>query len=357
MRLFKPVQILKAVPKLDYFRFHKACFILSIVLTLVSVVSLATRGLNYGVDFAGGILIEARMPGKVDLAGTRAKLNALNLGDIALQEFGGERDLLIRVERQAGGEEAELKAIQSIRATLGDGVDYRRVEFVGPKVGAELVRAGIWAVTLSLLGIMGYMAVRFGWRAGLSGVIAILHDCLTTVGLFSVSGMQFDLNVLAAVVTIAGFSINDTVVIDDRIRENGRKYKRMDFRELINLSVNQTMARTIMTNGLVLLATLPLVLVGGPVLFGFSVAMLWGVIVGTYSTVYVASPLEWYLSLRGRPHAKPEADQAAPGAGSPSAGVARSVADAAAAVLGKPAQKKPAPPKPASTKTAPAKSG
>jgi preprotein translocase subunit SecF len=336
MRLFKPVQILKAVPKLDYFRFHKACFVLSIVLCAVSVGSLATRGLNYGVDFAGGILIEARMSAKVDLAATRAKLNALNLGDVALQEFGGERDLLIRVERQAGGEEAELKAIQSIRGALGEGVDYRRVEFVGPKVGAELVQAGVMAVALSLLGIMGYMAVRFGWRAGLSGVIAILHDCLTTVGLFSVTGMQFDLNVLAAVVTIAGFSINDTVVIDDRIRENGRKYKQMDFRALINLSVNQTMARTIMTNGLVLLATLPLVLFGGSVLFGFSAAMLWGVIVGTYSTIYVASPLEWYLSQRGRPRGHAAAPQPAAPQAAPPAAPAQSSGDAVAAALGKP---------------------
>ncbi|MGQ0674718.1 MAG: protein translocase subunit SecF [Rhodospirillales bacterium] len=342
MRFFKPVQILKAVPKLDYFRFHKACFVLSIVLCAVSVVSLATRGLNYGVDFAGGILIEARMPTKVDLAATRAKLNALNLGDIALQEFGGDRDLLVRVERQAGGEQAELKAIQSIRAALGEGVDYRRVEFVGPKVGAELVRAGILAVTLSLLGIMGYMALRFGWRAGLSGVVAILHDCLTTVGLFSVSGLQFDLNVLAAVVTIAGFSINDTVVIDDRIRENGRKYKQMDFRALINLSVNQTMARTIMTNGLVLLATLPLVLFGGPVLFGFSVAMLWGVVVGTYSTIYVASPLEWYLSLRGRSHGQAAPAQASAAAGSAPAAPKQATDAMLATALGKPKYTMPA---------------
>lgn len=302
--MFKPIQLLKAVPKLDYFRFHKLCFALSVALCVISVVSIATRGLNYGVDFAGGILIEARMPGKVDLGDIRGKLNALNLGDVALQEFGGN-DLLIRVERQMD-EAAEQKALEAVRATLGQGVDYRRTEFVGPKVGAELVRAGILAVTLSLLGIMGYMAFRFGWRAGLSGVIAILHDCLTTVGLFSVTGVQFDLNVLAAVVTIAGFSINDTVVIDDRIRENLRKFKRMDFRDLINLSVNQTMARTIMTNGLVLLAVLPLLLFGGPVLFGFSFAMLWGVIVGTYSTIYVAAPLEWYLSARGQGHAGAE---------------------------------------------------
>jgi preprotein translocase subunit SecF len=306
--MFKPIRLITKVPKLDYFRFHKLCFALSIVLCLVSVVSLVTSGLNYGVDFAGGILIEVRTPTTPDLARMRAEMAALNLGDIALQDFGASNDVLIRIERQAGGEEAEMAAVAKVREALGRmlgaGVEYRRVEVVGPKVGAELVRDGILAVSLSLLGIMGYMAFRFGWRAGAAGVIAIFHDCLTTVGLFSVTGMQFDLNVLAAVVTIAGFSINDTVVIDDRIRENSRKYKRMDFRELINLSVNQTMARTVVTNGLVFLATFALVLFGGPVLFGFSFAMLWGVIAGTYSTIYVAAPLEWYLSNRGKAHAK-----------------------------------------------------
>lgn len=301
--MFTGIRLLRAVPKLDYFRFHKLCFALSLFLCLASVVSLATKGLNFGVDFAGGILIEARQTtGTVDLASLRSKLAALNLGDVALQEFGTPNDLLIRVERQ-GSEQAEMVALQQIRDALGPTFEYRRVEVVGPKVGDELVRDGILAVTLSLAGIMGYMALRFGWRAGLSGVIAILHDCLTTVGLFSVLGLQFDLNVLASVVTIAGFSINDTVVIDDRIRENMRKYKQMDFRDLINRSVNETMARTVMTNGLVLLATLALLLFGGPVLFGFSFALLWGVIAGTYSTIYVAAPLEWYLAKRGRAHA------------------------------------------------------
>jgi preprotein translocase subunit SecF len=298
--MFRPVQLLKAVPKLDYFRFHKFCFALSIALCAISVASLIVRGLNYGVDFAGGILIEVRTEKPADLAELRARLGVLNLGDVSLQEFGARNELLIRVERQAGGEAAEMAAVQSIRSTLGSGVEYRRVEVVGPKVGGELIIDGILAVTLSLAGIMAYMAFRFGWRAGLAGVIAILHDCLTTVGLFSVTGMQFDLNIVAAVVTIAGFSINDTVVIDDRIRENMRKYKRMDFRDLINLSVNETMARTIMTNGLVFLAVVAIVLFGGPVLAGFAIAMLWGVILGTYSTIYVASPLEWYLAQRGK---------------------------------------------------------
>lgn len=308
-----PVRLLKTVPKLDYFRFHKLCFALSIVLTLGSVVSIAARGLNYGVDFAGGILMEARKSSPVDLAEVRSKLNALNLGDVVLQEFGGPNDILIRVERQQEGEAAEQEAVKKIRETLGAEYRFERVEVVGPKVGRELIEGGVLAVVLSLVGIMGYMAFRFGWRAGLSGVIAILHDCLTTVGLFSILGLQFDLNIIAAVVTIAGFSINDTVVIDDRIRENMRKYKAMDFRALINRSVNETMARTVMTNGLVLLAVIALLVFGGPVLFGFSFAMLWGVIIGTYSTIYVAAPLEWYLAARGRAHQHQETASGAAG--------------------------------------------
>ncbi len=299
--MFRPVRLLDKVPSFDFFRWHKACFALSIILCIVSVVSLATRGLNYGVDFAGGILIEAKTPGLANIAELRTKLNSLNLGDVSLTSFGAPDVVLIRVQQASDTTEAkEMAAVEQVRAALGPGVDYRRVEVVGPRVGAELVTQGTLAVALSLVGIMIYMAIRYGWRAGLTGVIAILHDCLTTVGLFSVTGMQFDLNVVAAVVAIAGFSINDTVVIDDRIRENLRKYKRMDFRVLINQSVNETMARTIMTNGLVLLSVLALVIFGGPVLFGFSAAMLWGVVLGTYSTIYVAAPLEWYISGRGR---------------------------------------------------------
>jgi len=304
--MFRPIRLLKAVPKLDYFRFHKFCFALSIFLCVGSIVSIAVKGMNLGVDFAGGILIEARKATPVDLADVRTKLNALNLGDVLLQEFGGPNTILIRVGRQDGGEAAEMAAVQRIRETMGREFTYERVEVVGPKVGRELIEGGILAVACSLLGIMVYMAFRFGWRAGLSGVIAILHDCLTTVGLFSLFGVQFDLNIIAAVVTIAGFSINDTVVIDDRIRENMRKYKAMDFRDLINRSVNETMARTVMTNGLVFLAVAALLLFGGPVLFGFSVAMLWGVIAGTYSTIYVAAPLEWYLAARGKTAPRPD---------------------------------------------------
>lgn len=304
----RPLRLLSKVPSVDYFRFHKLCFALSAVLCLVSVLSLAVKGLNYGVDFSGGILIEVRTKAPADLATMRGRINELNLGDAALQEFGSPNDVLVRVQRQAAGEAAEMAAVQAIRKALGEDLDYRRVEVVGPKVGAELIRDGVLAVVLSLLGIMAYMAFRFGWRAGLAGVIAIVHDCLTTVGMFSLFGIQFDLTIVAAVVTIAGFSINDTVVIDDRIRENMRKYKTMPFRDLINRSVNQTMARTVMTNGLVFLAVIALFVFGGPVLFGFGLAMLWGVVAGTYSTIYVAAPLEWYLAARGRAHEGDDAE-------------------------------------------------
>lgn len=288
--------LFKAVHNFDYFRFHKICFAVSIVLSLGTAVSLATRGLNFGVDFAGGVLIEVRTPVAADLADMRAKLNDLNLGDVALQEFGSPTDILIRVQRQGASEQEDLAAVKRIQASLGEQVDYRRIEVVGPKVGGELIRDGIWAVLLSLGGIMAYMAFRFGWKAGFTGIVALIHDCWTTVGLYSVTGLQFDLTSVAVIVTIAGFSINDTVVIDDRIRENLRKYKSMDFRDLINRSINETMARTIMTNGLLFLAVLALVIFGGQVLLNFSIAMLWGVIIGTYSTIYVAAPLEWYMS-------------------------------------------------------------
>ncbi len=288
--------LFKAVHNFDYFRYHKLCFALSILLCIGTAVSLATRGLNYGVDFAGGILMEVRTPGPADLADMRAKLNDLNLGDVALQEFGSPNDILIRVQRQGSSEQQEMAAVKQVQSVLGDRIEYRRIEVVGPKVGSELIRDAIWAVLLSIGGIMAYMAFRFGWRAGFTGIAALIHDCWTTLGLYSVTGLQFDLTSVAVIVTIAGFSINDTVVIDDRIRENLRKYKTMDFRDLINRSINETMARTIMTNGLLFLAVLALVIFGGQVLQNFSIAMLWGVVAGTYSTIYVAAPMEWYMS-------------------------------------------------------------
>ncbi len=305
-------RLLKTIPNWDYFRFHKLCFIMSIVLCVATGVSLLTRGLNYGVDFAGGILMEVRTPGPANLADMRSKLNDLDLGDVAGQEFGSPNDILIRVQRQGATEEEEVAATKRIQEVLGPEVDYRRIEVVGPKVGGELIIDGILAVVLSLGGIMAYMALRFGWKAGFTGVVALVHDCWTTFGLYSITGLQFDLTSIAVIVTIAGFSINDTVVIDDRIRENLRKYKSMDFRDLINRSVNETMPRTIMTNGLLGLAVLALVLLGGQVLQNFSIALLWGVVIGTYSTIWVAAPLEWYMSKKSHAHNKAVAESIGP---------------------------------------------
>jgi len=278
------MRLLRIVPddtKFDFMRFRRISFPMSALLSIMAMVLYFTHGLNFGIDFVGGTLMEVQQKaGPADLAKMRSTLSGLGLGEVQLQQFGTPSDVLIRVAQQPGGDAAQQAAVDKVKGALGSDVEYRRVEVVGPKVGDELVRDGILAVTLSLAGIMGYMAFRFGWRAGLSGVIAILHDCLTTVGLFSVLGLQFDLNVLASVVTIAGFSINDTVVIDDRIRENMRKYKKMSLWDLIDLSINETLSRTVLTAGTVFIAVLALYLFGTSVIHGFAFAMLFGVVIG-----------------------------------------------------------------------------
>ena len=255
-------------------------------------------GLNYGVDFRGGIMVEIRAPQAIEMSAMRSTLNRLNLGEAEIQQFGQPTDAIIRVESQEGDEKAQLRAVQAIRGALGNQVEYRRVEFVGPKVGAELVEKGIIATVLTILGIAIYVWFRFEWQFGVAAVVSILHDVMAVIGLFAITGMVFDLTSLAAVLTVAGYSINDTVVIFDRVRENLRKYKQMGLIDLINLSVNETLSRTILTTATTLLAVSCLALFGGPVIRGFSLAMLFGLIVGTYSTVYIAAPLVIYTGLK-----------------------------------------------------------
>lgn len=291
------VSIIPKGTKIDFLRLRHFTIIGSGALCVLSLVLYFLVGLNYGVDFRGGIMIEIRTPQAADISALRTKLGGLNLGEVELQEFGQPTDVLIRIARQVGDEKEQLKAVETVRKSLGDGVDYRRVEFVGPKVGAELVRAGIISIVLSLVSIMIYIWFRFEWQFGVAGVTALAHDVVMTVGLFAVTGLEFNLTSLAAVLTIAGFSINDTVVIFDRVRENLRKYKAMDLVQLINVSVNETLSRTILTSLTVFIAVLSLFLFGGPVIEGFSLAMLFGVFVGCYSTVYIASPLVIYFGL------------------------------------------------------------
>jgi len=292
----RPLIVIRRTPKIDFMAWHKIGFAFSLLLTVASIGLFVTVGLNYGIDFVGGTLIEVRSAsGPANLADMRSKLDALHLGEPSLQGFGPSTDVLIRLPRQPGGDAVQEKAVQLVRQTLGSEVEYRRVEVVGPSVGSELIRAGVIATILALLAIAIYIAFRFEWQFGVGGMVSTLHDVLTTVGLFALLQLEFNLTTLAAILTIAGYSVNDTVVIYDRVRESLRKYPRMPFRDLINLALNETLSRTILTVSTVALAVLALLFLGGPVLRGFSIAMLWGVVIGTYSSLFIAAPILFYV--------------------------------------------------------------
>ena len=272
-------------------------FIFSAVLITSSVGLFLTKGLNYGIDFQGGILMEVRTDKAADISAMRTTLGNLGLGEVALQEFGQPTDVLIRVQRQEGGEGAQQAAVEKVKAALGLSVDYRRTEFVGPKVSEELFWDGVMAVSLAILAILVYIWFRFEWQFGLGAIVALTHDVLSTIGIFALLGLEFNLSTVAAVLTIAGYSINDTVVVYDRVRENLRKYKKKDFGELLNESINQTLSRTVMTSVTTLLALLALYFLGGTVIKDFSFAMIWGVIIGTYSSICLAVPMLMYLNV------------------------------------------------------------
>lgn len=291
-------RILPDTPKFEFMRWRLIFFAFSALLMLGSLGYYFALGLNYGIDFKGGVLIEVRTKAPADLGAMRAALGDLGLGEVALQEFGEPTDVLIRVQKQEGGEEAQQRAIEKLRAALGDGVDYRRVEFVGPKVGGELIVAGVTAVLLAIAAMLIYIWFRFEWQFGIGAVLALTHDVVATIGIFSVFQFEFNLSTVAAILTIAGYSINDTVVVYDRVRENLRKYKRMTLEELFNRSVNETLSRTIRTSVTTLLALFALYFFGGEVIAGFSFAMIFGVLIGTYSSICLAVPLILYMNLR-----------------------------------------------------------
>ena len=298
--------------RIPFVRYQYWAYALSGALVLLTLVLLPTRGLNFGIDFRGGILIEVGMPGEAaDLAAMRSTLGGLGLGEVALQEFGRPSDILIRVERQEGGEEAQRAAVDLVKSALaerfGSDISYRRVEFVGPKVSSDLLWNGIQAMVYSLLAILAYVWFRFEWQFAIGAILALIHDAVTTLGLFALFGLEFNLTTVAAILTIIGYSINDTVVIYDRVRENLRRFKTMPLPELIDRSINDTLARTVMTSLTTLLAILALVIFGGPVIRGFAIAMMWGVLIGTYSTVYVAAPMVLHLHLRREAVAQPAA--------------------------------------------------
>jgi preprotein translocase subunit SecF len=301
----RPLIIIRRIPNIDFMGWHKLGFAFSGLLSIMSIVAFLMLGLNYGIDFSGGTLIEARTTtGPADLGAMRAKLNGLGVGDISLQGFGSPNDVIIRIGHQQGDDRTQAQAVEKVKAALGAGIEYRRTEAVGPKVGGELVQAGVWATVLALFAIAAYVWLRFEWQFGVGAMLSTLHDTITTVGLFALLQIEFNLTTLAAILTIAGYSINDTVVIYDRVRETMRKYKTMDFRTLINKSLNETLSRTILTVSTTALAVLSLLIFGGEVLRGFSIAMLWGIVVGTYSSLFIAAPLLYYIRPRRSSAAK-----------------------------------------------------
>ena len=268
----------------------KIANIFSLILFILSVVFITIKGLNYGIDFKGGTLIELRSL-NTDISSIRSSLYDMNLGDINVKKFGKEGDFLIKVEQQGENNKLIPKIKKKLSDNLNSEVNFRRVENVGPKVSAELLQSGIIAISLSLAAMLFYIWVRFEWQFSIGAIVALFHDVLITLGIFSLLSLEINLSIVAAVLTIVGYSMNDTVVIYDRVRENLNKYQKLDISNIANLSINETLARTIITSITTLLALFSIFILGGEILRGFSFAMILGVFIGTYSSIFVASPI------------------------------------------------------------------
>ena len=273
--------------------------ILSFVLIFLSVLALLIKGLNLGVDFKGGTLIEVRAENtKTNIAEIRQSLLKMNLGDVAVKKFGKENDYLVKIEITETDNANFIKSINDrLSKDLGSVINFRRVENVGPKVSNELLRAGLLAITLSLAAMLIYIWIRFEWQFSLAAIVALIHDVIITVGIFSILSYEVNLSIVAAVLTIVGYSMNDTVVIFDRIRENLKKYSKISISDISNFSTNETLSRTLITSVTTLLALFSIYIFGGAILKGFSFAMIIGVIVGTYSSIFVATPILNYTNV------------------------------------------------------------
>lgn len=296
------IPLLRIVPddtKFDFMRFRRISFPISAVLSIAAIFLFFFNGLNLGVDFVGGTLMEVQSKaGPADLARMRANVAQLNLGEAQLQEFGSPTDVLIRIPQQPGGEAAQQEAAQKVRAALGDGIEVRRIEVVGPRVSTELLAYGMLGLLLAICGIFIYLWFRFEWQFALGAMIANVHDLVLTVGFLSLMQIDFDLTGIAALMTILGYSLNDTVVIYDRIREMLRRYKKMSIADLLNISVNSTLSRSVITHVTVTLALLALFFFGGHAINAFTATMLFGVVlVGTYTSIFIAAPILIYLGV------------------------------------------------------------
>ncbi len=293
---------LRLVPdntKIGFMQFRPLTFMFSAAASVLSIALFFLIGLNYGIDFKGGTLIEIKThEGAADIAEVRLLMDNLHLGEVQVQEFGSSSELLIRLEQQKGSEEAQRAANDRARATLAPHYDIRRVEVVGPQVSGELIQAGIIAVVLSVLSILIYLWARFEWQFAVAAIIATLHDLVLTIGFLALLRLDFNLTSIAAILTLIGYSLNDTVVVFDRIRETLRRYKKMKISEILNLSINEMLGRTILVSFTALLALIALAIFGGEVIRPFTLTMIWGVVVGTYSSIFIAAPVLIFLNLR-----------------------------------------------------------
>jgi preprotein translocase SecF subunit len=277
-------------------------FSFSAILSIAAIFAVIFIGLNFGIDFKGGILLEVRTSSNIGIADIRNKITDLNIGEVSIQEFGVDSDYLIRVERQEGTDNAQQIAVEAIKSSLDKAftkdIEYRRLEYVGPTVSKDLVYDGVMAIIFAIIAMLAYIWFRFELPFALGAIVALLHDIVLTLGLFAILGLEFNLATVAAILLIIGYSMNDTVVIYDRIRENLRKFKKMDLNELLDKSINETLSRTINTTFTTILALGALYLFGGQIIADFAFAMLWGIIVGTYSSIFIASTILVYVNVR-----------------------------------------------------------
>jgi preprotein translocase SecF subunit len=313
--MFRGFSFVPPDTRIGFVRLRTISWIVSALLTVVPLWLVWTLGLNYGIDFQGGTLMEIQTRESVaNLGDIRAKINALGLGEVQIQEFGAPNDVLIRIAAQPS-EQAQQDSIAKVKQALGDGVEYRRVEVVGPTVSSELIAGGTLAVVVAMAAILMYIWFRFEWQLGVAAIASLIHDVTGTVGLYAALQLEFNLSSIAAILTIIGYSLNDKVVIFDRIRENLRKYKKMPLVELLDLSINETLSRTTLTHVTTFLAMLPFLIVGGEAIYGFSLAMVWGIVIGAYSSIFVAAPLQLILGMKR--DWSPSAAAAKPKAGVP----------------------------------------
>jgi preprotein translocase SecF subunit len=296
------MKLLRIVPdntKFGFMRFRRFSFPFSAIASIVSVVAFLWLGLNIGIDFKGGTVVELQARGdRANVALIREEANRLGFGDVEVQEFGGPREVLLRVGLQAGGDRAQAEVVVKLRQAFEKDYEFRKVEVVGPRVSQELVQNGTIGVLLAILTILVYLWFRYEWQFAVGAVIATMHDLVLTIGFFAVTQIQFDQTSIAAILTIIGYSLNDTVVVYDRVRELLRKYKKIKLFELLDLSMNSTLPRTVITSVTTILALIALSIFGGDAIWGFCVALLFGVLVGTYSSIFVAAPVLIYLGVR-----------------------------------------------------------